>query len=65
MTTIARRPRTPARLTPAERELRRERDRERIADAVRELRTSDGWLRWLRARSRFHRYSAQNCMLIG
>jgi hypothetical protein len=64
MTTTARRPRTPARLTPVERELRRERDRERIADAVRELRSSDGWLSWLRARSRFHRYSAQNCMLI-
>lgn len=63
MTTTSR-PRTPTRLTPAERELRRERDRERITSAVRELRTSDGWLRWLSARSRFHRYSAQNCMLI-
>ncbi len=57
--------RTPtARLTPQERDLRREQDRERIASAVRELRTSDGWLAWLKARSRFHRYSAQNCMLI-
>ena len=64
MTTTTRSPRTPARLSPAERELRRERDRERIAEAVRELRTSDGWLRWLQARSRFYRYSAQNCMLI-
>jgi hypothetical protein len=59
-----RRTRTPARLSPEERQLRRDRDRERIADAVRELKTSDGWLRWLSARARFHRYSAQNCMLI-
>lgn len=62
--TTATGPRTPARLSPTERELRRERDRERIAAAVRELKTSDGWTRWVRARSRFHRYSAQNCMLI-
>ncbi len=61
---VARPRRQPARLSPEERQLRREQDRERIAEAVRELRTSEGWLRWLTARSRFHRYSAQNCMLI-
>jgi len=44
--------------------VRRDQDRERIASAVRELRTSDGWRAWLNARARFHRYSAQNCMLI-
>lgn len=64
MTVTVRSPRTPARLSSEERELRRERDRERIADAVRELRTSEGWLAWLAARAKFHRYSAQNCMLI-
>jgi hypothetical protein len=62
--TAARPRRQPARLSPEERQLRREQDRERLAAAVRELRTSEGWLRWLTARSRFHRYSAQNCMLI-
>ena len=56
--------RRPARLTPEERAVRRDQDRERIASAVRELRTSDGWRAWLNARARFHRYSAQNCMLI-
>lgn len=62
--TPARPRRTPARLSPAERQLRREQDRERITQAVRELKTSDGWRAWLTARARFHRYSAQNCMLI-
>jgi hypothetical protein len=52
------------RLTPAQRDERRQQDRERITAAVRQLRTSEGWLAWLTARSRFHRYSAQNCMLI-
>jgi hypothetical protein len=62
--TPSRRAHQRARLTPAERDIRRERDRERLAAAVRELRTSEGWLAWLKARQRFHRYSAQNCMLI-
>jgi hypothetical protein len=62
--TPARPARQRARLTPAERDARRDQDRERLAAAVRELRTSDGWLAWLNARQRFHRYSAQNCMLI-
>lgn len=56
--------RKPARLTPAERDGRRQADRDKITAAVRELRTSEGWMAWLQARARFHRYSAQNCMLI-
>ncbi len=51
-------------LTEEERAARRAADTERIEQAVRELRTSDGWQRWLKTRAAFHRYSALNCMLI-
>jgi N-terminal domain of anti-restriction factor ArdC len=51
-------------LTDEERAARRAADAERIEQAVRELRTTEGWQRWLRARAAFHRYSALNCMLI-
>jgi hypothetical protein len=36
---------------------RRPRDRERLQHAARELLTSDGWQRWVRARALFHNYS--------
>jgi antirestriction protein ArdC len=52
------------RLSEAERAERRQRDRERVRDATRELLTSEGWQRWVRARSMFHGYSASNCMLL-
>jgi antirestriction protein ArdC len=51
-------------LTPAEREARRRRDRERLAEATRELLSSDGWARWLRARATLHSYSLHNTLLI-
>lgn len=51
-------------LSDDERAARRAADTERIEEAVRELRTTEGWQRWLRARASFHRYSALNCMLI-
>ncbi len=51
-------------LTPAERDERRRRDRQRLADATRELLTSEGWRRWLRARASLHAYSLHNTLLI-
>jgi antirestriction protein ArdC len=59
MSTQNRRP-----LTAAEREERRRRDRERLAEATRELLTSDGWRRWLRTRANLHSYSLHNTLLI-
>jgi hypothetical protein len=52
------------RLSDAERDQRRTAERERAKQAAEQLLTSDGWQRWVRARSMFHRYSANNCMLI-
>ncbi len=52
------------RLTEAEREQRRNAERERVKESAEQLLTSEGWQRWVRARSRFRRYSAHNCMLI-
>jgi hypothetical protein len=46
--------RSPRRLTDAERAERRRRDRERLADALRGLLSSEGWRAWLRARATFH-----------
>jgi antirestriction protein ArdC len=48
----------------AERAERRARDRERLQQAARELLTSDGWQRWVRARALFHNYSLRNCLLL-
>jgi len=48
----------------AERAERRARDRERLGAATRELLSSDGWQRWVRARAVFHGYSATNCMVL-
>lgn len=52
------------RLTDDERAERRERDRQLMAAAVEELRSSEGWLRWLRLRRHFHTYSLRNQILI-
>ena len=35
-----------------------------LAEGVGQLRTSDGWQRWLAVQARFHRYSFGNCILI-
>ena len=51
-------------LSEAERAERRARDRERLQRAARELLTSDGWQRWVRARALFHHYSLRNCLLL-
>lgn len=48
-------------LSPSE---RRERDRELAAEAVEQLRSSEGWRRWLDTRRHFHRYSVRNQILI-
>ncbi len=37
---------------------------QRLTDHVRQLRTGEGWLRWLRVASRFHAYSFQNTVAI-
>jgi hypothetical protein len=39
------------RLTEAERDARRQADRERIEHAARALLTSEGWQRWIRVRA--------------
>jgi antirestriction protein ArdC len=39
--------------------------RERLAEAVDALVSSDGWKQWLDSRARFHTYSIGNSMLIG
>jgi antirestriction protein ArdC len=51
-------------LTQAEREQRRRRDRERLTEATRALLSSEGWKAWLRARAQFHSYSLHNTLLI-
>jgi hypothetical protein len=45
-------------------EQRRNAERERIQSACRQLLTSEGWTRWVRARSLFHAYSLTNQLLI-
>jgi antirestriction protein ArdC len=51
-------------LTEAERDERRRRDRERLAEATRALLSANGWHAWLRARAVFHDYSLRNTLLI-
>lgn len=53
-------------LTDAQREQRRDEDRQRMQAAAAALLTSDGWQRWIRVRSQngLARYSANNLMLI-
>jgi len=51
-------------LTDDERADKRAAEQQLAADAVEQLRSSDGWQQWLQTRSRFHRYSFGNQMLI-
>ena len=53
-------------LTDQERDERRQRDRDRLESAARELLTSDGWARWVRVRASngLGRYSLLNQWLI-
>jgi hypothetical protein len=51
-------------LTDAEREQRRRRDRERLAEAIGALFSSEGWKAWLRTRATLHGYSLRNTYLI-
>jgi antirestriction protein ArdC len=47
-----------------ERAAKRAAERELMAAAMDELRSSEGWQRWLRVRRHFHSYSFQNQLLI-
>lgn len=51
-------------LTDGERAAKRAAETELVAAAVEQLRTSEGWTQWVATRSRFHRYSFGNQMLI-
>ena len=51
-------------LTEAERQQRRAADRAFVQQAVEQLRSSDGWQRWLATRRRFHSYSLRNQLLL-
>ena len=56
--------RSRAPLTPEQRDARRREQLDQLRQATSALLTSDGWQRWLRTRSRFHRYSLRNTLLI-
>jgi antirestriction protein ArdC len=47
-----------------QRDARRREQLEQLRQATSALLTSEGWQRWLRTRSRFHRYSLRNTLLI-
>jgi antirestriction protein ArdC len=51
-------------LSEAEREQRRAADRAFVQQAVEQLRTSQGWQRWLTTRRHFHSYSLRNQLLL-
>jgi antirestriction protein ArdC len=51
-------------LSEEERAAKRAAERELMAEAIEELRSSEGWQRWLRARRHFHTYSLHNQLLI-
>jgi hypothetical protein len=51
-------------LTEAERAQRREHDRQTMLAAVEQLRSSEGWQRWLTSRRHFRPYSLSNQLLI-
>jgi hypothetical protein len=57
---------TKRRLTDAEREQRREHDRQRLQQAAEQLLTSEGWQRWVRVRARggLARLSLNNQLLV-
>ena len=54
------------RLTDAEREQRREKDRQRLNQAAQQLLTSEGWQRWVRVRAKggLARLSLNNQLLV-
>jgi hypothetical protein len=56
--------RSRAPLTPEQRNARRREQLDQLRQATSALLTTDGWQRWLRTRSRFHRYSLRNTLLI-
>ena len=56
--------RSSSRLSEKQRAERRRRARERAREATEALLTSEGWQRWVRARSVFHSYSLQNTLLL-
>jgi antirestriction protein ArdC len=56
--------RSNGRLTADERYERRRAQLQQLTEATEALLSSDGWQRWLRTRSRFHRYSLRNTLLI-
>ncbi|MDQ3691370.1 MAG: ArdC-like ssDNA-binding domain-containing protein [Chloroflexota bacterium] len=51
-------------LSDAERQARRQAERELLTAAVAQLKTSEGWLGWLKVRKAFHSYSMNNQLLI-
>ncbi|MBA3807288.1 MAG: hypothetical protein H0X28_02660 [Solirubrobacterales bacterium] len=57
-------PRSRKSLSDSERAAKRAADRAYAEQATEQLRSSDGWQRWLSARSRFRRYSLTNQLLI-
>jgi hypothetical protein len=57
-------PKTRPALTDEQRAERRRADREFAREAVEQLRSSEGWQRWLAARRHFHAYSLANQLLI-
>lgn len=61
---MARQRRSRRRLTEAERAEKRAEDRRRMAGAIEELRSGEGWRRWLEVRRHFHTYSWRNQLLI-
>lgn len=56
--------RTKRKLTDEERAQKRADERELMAAAIEELRSIEGWRRWLEVRHRFHSYSFRNQLLI-
>ena len=57
-------PNTRPALTPDGREQRRAEQRELVRASIEQLRTSDGWQAYLKARRRFSSYSWRNVLLI-
>src|SRR5450755_5023895 len=51
-------------LTEQEREQRRAQQRELTRASIEQLRSSDGWRSWLKARARFRSYSPRNVLMI-
>jgi antirestriction protein ArdC len=56
--------RSQRRPTMEQRDARRREQLEQLRGATSALLTSEGWQRWLHTRSRFHRYSLRNTLLI-